>query len=106
MGDQTNATLRRVVIALVLILVIGTAPSNAEANIFSGVGRILVGVLQVPLQTLVGTFSGPPVAGTVFGLINGTLQGLSMVAGGALELAGDGVALGKMVAPYLLPFLL
>lgn len=106
MGDQTRAPLRRFVTALVLILVIGTVPSTAEANIFSGVGKILVGVLQIPLQTLAGTVGGPPVAGTAFGLINGTLQGLGMVAGGVFELAGDGIALGKMVAPYLLPFLL
>ena len=106
MGDHTNATLRRLVIGLILILVIGTVPSTAEANVFSGVGKILIGVLQIPLQALAGTIGGPPVAGTVFGLINGTIQGLGLVAGGAMELAGDGIALGKMVAPYLLPFLL
>jgi len=82
----------------------GVAVPSAEANVFRGVQKIIAGVLQVPLSTLAGTFSGLPVAGTVLGAVNGTLRGLGLVASGALELAMDGVVVAKTVAPFLLPF--
>jgi hypothetical protein len=78
----------------------------AEAAIVRGLKEIIGGVLQLPLSTLAGTFSGPPILGTAFGAINGTFRGISSVAHGALELAASGVAIAKTVAPFLLPFLL
>ena len=90
--------------AIVLCLFLAASP--VYANPISGVLKIVAGVLRVPIGVLAGTFSGPPIIGTIAGAFNGTLQGISLVASGATELAFDGVALAKMAAPYLLPFLL
>ena len=81
-------------------------PATAEAAIVKGILEVLTGILQVPLQTIAGTFSGPPVLGTVMGAASGLLQGTGLVAHGALELAMSGLSIAKTVAPYLLPFLL
>ena len=78
----------------------------AEAAIVRGLKEIIGGVLQLPLSTLAGTFSGPPILGTAFGAINGAFHGISSVAHGALELAASGFAIAKTAAPFLLPFLL
>jgi len=78
----------------------------AEADVIRGIVKVVSGVLQVPLSTLVGTFSGPPVIGTLMGAINGTLQGLGLMASGALDLARSGIDIAKTVGPYVLPFVL
>ena len=80
-----------------------TAPA-AEAAVVRGIQEVLAGIFQVPLQTIVGTFSGPPVLGTVFGVVNGVVSGVGLVTHGALELAASGVSIAKTVAPYVLPF--
>ncbi len=67
---------------------------------------MVAGVLQVPVSLIVGTFSGPPIIGTLFGAVNGAIKGVGMVAGGVLELGMDGIGLAKMAAPYVLPFVL
>ena len=82
------------------------APAPAEAALFRGIQEVIMGVLQLPISTLVGTFSGPPVIGTLMGAVTGTVSGVGMVAHGAFELLASGVSLAKTVAPYVLPFLL
>lgn len=104
MGNETK-TLRRLGVVSTLLVGLLLFASPAAANPISGVGKILFGILQVPLSTLVGTFSGPPILGTAMGAVNGTFQGAGLIASGALELAMDGVALAKMAAPFVLPFL-
>ena len=79
--------------------------SPAQANPIHGIGNILLGVLQVPFSVLAGTVGGPPLIGTVSGVINGAVRGLGLAANGALELAGDGVAVARGIGPFLLPFL-
>ena len=78
----------------------------ASADIIRGVGKILMGVLGVPLDTIMGTFSGPPIIGTVMGLLHGLFNGVTMVLGGTFELAMDGLSVAKAIAPYLLPIFL
>ena len=60
----------------------------------------------MPVSLIVGTFSGPPIVGTLLGAVNGTIRGVGMVASGVLELGMDGIGLAKMAAPYVLPFVL
>jgi len=90
-----------------IVLVIGLAgmAPPAHANVFHALGNIIGGVLQLPIQILTGTFGGPPVIGTIGGALSGTVQGIGMVLGGTMELAGDGFELAKTAAPYVLPFL-
>ena len=89
-----------------LVIVLGWMAPPAHANVLHGLSSIIGGVFQIPIQILAGTFSGPPVIGTIGGALNGTIQGVGMVLSGTLELAGDGFELAKMAAPYVLPFLL
>ncbi|MBI2093272.1 MAG: hypothetical protein HYT88_00910 [Candidatus Omnitrophica bacterium] len=77
----------------------------AEANPIRGLFKMVAGVLQVPLSTLVGTVSGPPIVGTVLGAVNGTVSGVGLVLGGAWEVAAFGVDAAKAAAPFVLPFL-
>ena len=92
--------------AVVLLVLLTVLVAPAEAGIIKGLQEIVVGVLQVPISTIAGTFSGPPVLGTVFGAVNGLLSGVGLVADGALNVAFGAFGLAKTVAPFLLPFLL
>lgn len=92
--------------AAIVVFLLTAYPRAAHANPVSAVGKVVAGVLQVPVSIIVGTFSGPPVLGTLMGAANGILQGTGMIAGGVLELGMDGIGLAKMAAPYVLPFLL
>jgi hypothetical protein len=78
----------------------------AEAGILRGIQEIVTGVVNVPLQTLAGTFNGPPVVGTAVGALQGLAGGLGLVASGALNIGFGALGLAKAVAPYALPFLL
>lgn len=78
----------------------------ADADILSGVKNVIAGVLAIPLSTLGGTFSGPPIIGTLMGAINGTVNGIGLVAQGALDLAASGFSIAKSVGPYLIPIFL
>jgi len=89
-----------------LVLVLLASPRPAEAAILKGIQQVVSGVFQLPISILTGTFNGPPVIGTVFGAVNGLVSGVGLVSHGAMELAASGVSIAKMVAPYLLPFLL
>jgi hypothetical protein len=77
----------------------------AEANLIRGLGRLISGVLAIPISTVAGTFSGPPILGTALGAVNGVVRAVGMAAGGALDIAASGVSLAKMAGPVLLPFL-
>lgn len=105
MGDETKIIRRSGALSALLAGLLLFAPP-AAANPISGVAKILFGVLQVPFSTLAGTFGGPPIVGTVFGALHGIVQGISLVGNGALELAGDGIAVAKAAAPFVLPFVL
>jgi len=79
---------------------------TAQAAIVRGVQEVIMGLLQLPLATLAGTFSGPPIIGTVAGAASGLVSGVGLVTHGALELLASGVSIAKTVAPFVLPFLL
>ena len=84
---------------LAAVLLLAAAP--AEAGIVSGISKIVTGVLGVPLSILAGTMSGPPIIGTLAGALTGTIRGVSMVLGGAVDLAGAALPIARAVAPFL-----
>ncbi len=90
--------------AALCAILLGGAP-HAHAGLIRGVGRILAGVLEVPRSILVGTFTGPPIVGTLLGVVNGTVNGVMSIAGGALEIAGSAVPLAMKAAPLIPVFL-
>ena len=99
-------TLRRLsVVAIVTIGLLCMTPV-AEANLIRGLQEVIGGVLQVPLSTLTGTFSGPPVLGTILGALSGVVHGVGMVAMGAFDIAASAVPIAKTIAPFLIPVFL
>jgi len=104
-GCETKTVARLSAAVVVLGCVLLSAPRPAEAGILTGALRIVAGVVRLPLSALAGTFNGPPVVGTLFGVVNGAFQGVGLVTGGALEMAMGGAQLARMAAPLLLPFL-
>ena len=62
---------------------------------------IIGGVFEPVRQTLAGTFGGPPILGTAFGLIGGTLRGAMMVTRGALELIPVAAKLAPLIPVFL-----
>ena len=93
------------VLAAIVVGVLVFAPP-AEAAIVRGLTNIIGGLLQLPLRMLAGTFSGPPVVGTIAGAFSGLFTGVGMVASGALDLVGSALSIAKTVGPYVLPFVL
>ena len=78
----------------------------AHADVIRGLTKIIGGVLSVPLSVLSGTFSGPPVIGTLVGAVNGVVGGVGSVLSGVLDVASSAVSIAKTAAPYVLPFVL
>ena len=89
-------------IGLLAGLVLFAAP--AQADLVRGIEEVVSGILTLPLSTIAGTFSGPPILGTLSGAVTGLLGGVGLVTHGVLELVVSGVSVAKTVAPYVLPF--
>ena len=70
-----------------------------------GLMYVVAGVLEIPRATVAGTFGGPPVIGTVFGAINGTVRGVGMVARGAIETVTSVAGLALKYGPIIPIFL-
>ena len=98
-------TARHGLAALVLAGCLLAAPAAAHADIVRGLKYLIGGVFAIPMQTLVGTFSGPPIIGTIGGLLGGTMTGLGMIARGTMDVAASAVPLAMKAAPYFLFFL-
>ncbi len=92
---------RRTQLWLFIVLILLAVPASAEAGVVSGLMKVVGGVFQIPRGILAGTFGGPPILGTAVGALTGTLQGVAMVAGGALETVFSLVPLALKVAPLI-----
>ena len=93
-------------VALIVIAGLAGAAPEAHAGIVTGIQKIVMGVLSIPVSTLTGTFSGPPILGTVMGALNGAISGVGLVVGGVFDIASGAIPLAKTAAPYVLPFVL
>ena len=59
-----------------------------EPNFGHGVGQVIDGVLfELPKTVLGATLEGPPVVGTMVGLLAGTARALQKTVGGVVEMA-------------------
>ena len=96
---------RCVILTGLVVSLVGFA-TPAQADIIRGLQKIVAGVFQLPLSTLAGTFSGPPIVGTVVGALSGAFNGVGLVASGVLDLAASAVPIVKTVAPFLIPIFL
>ena len=97
--------LRACVLAGLLALAIPAAPCRADNGLVGGIVDLVSGVFAIPMGVLGGTFSGPPIIGTVGGALQGTLQAVSLAARGTLKLVGVAVPLAAKVVPLIPLFL-
>ena len=89
-------------VCIVVVAVLLVAPAApASASLGAGIAYLLGGVFEPVRQTLAGTFGGPPILGTAFGLVGGTLRGAMMVVRGALELVPVAAKLAPLVPLFL-----
>ena len=88
-------------VPLVVAAILFMAPPPAHANILRGLVEIVAGVLEIPRSALAGTFTGPPIIGTVAGLLTGAVHGVGLVASGAFDLVSSAVPLALKIAPFI-----
>ena len=93
--------MKRLVMSVVVAAVLLVAPPPAHANILRGLVEIVAGVLEIPRSTLVGTFSGPPIIGTVAGVLTGAVRSVGLLASGAFDLVSSAVPLALKAAPFI-----
>ena len=106
-GRQIRRWRAILVVGSVLAVTGPAARSDASiGGMIKGLGDIVGGVLTIPVQTLQGTFTGPPIIGTVSGLLSGTFTGVGRTIGGTFQLLGSAADTAIKVAPMVLPFLL
>ena len=80
-------------VLLASTLVCGIAPwaaaaTTSEPNFLHVVGQVIAGlVFELPKTVLEATLNGPPVVGTVVGLLAGTARALQTTVGGVVEMA-------------------
>ena len=87
-------------LALMMLFVMA-APPPAHANVLRGLVEIVAGVLEIPRSALVGTFTGPPIIGTVAGVLTGAVRGVGLLASGAFDLVSSAVPLALKAAPFI-----
>ena len=92
----------------VLVASLGLAAAAYAGNLTQGLVDIVSGPFELPKQILVGTFSGPPIIGTLAGVVVGAVSAVGTTLRGVAEVATGTVGLGSSLAPYapyVLPFL-
>lgn len=95
--------------ALLLIGVACLAPPAYAGNLTNGLFDVVTGPLELPKQILIGTLTGPPIIGTLTGVVAGAFSAVGTTLRGAAELASGTLGLGSALAPlapYVLPFIL
>ena len=64
------------------------AAQQSDPSFLHGVGQVIAGLLfELPKTVLDATLTGPPVAGTMVGLLAGTARALQVTAGGLVEMS-------------------
>ena len=91
----------RVAVCLILILVLFPSPLFAaslyqDTNRFTyGFQRILLAPFQIPIQMFQGTLYGPPVVGTLGGVLTGTFRTVGDLVGGTFDMAASAAPYAK-----------
>lgn len=96
--------------AILAVLVVSpstqaVAAQETDNEVLGGIGDILGGALSLPMGALAGTLSGPPIIGTVNGVLFGALNTLSQTTRGILRLTGVAIPIAAKLAPFLPIFL-
>ncbi len=97
--------MKRITVLLIAATILFMVPPTAHADILRGLVEIVAGVLEVPRSTLAGTFSGPPIVGTLAGVLTGAVRGVGLLASGAFDVVAGVVPLAIKAAPFIPIFL-
>ena len=100
--------LRRCALFLIALLVsVGAAatPARAQNDLVGGLTDVLQGVLAIPAGAIAGTLGGPPLIGTVGGVLQGALNTVGFTTRGLLRLVGVAVPTAASLAPFVPLFL-
>ena len=94
----TGAVFRMTVIVLYVIFICNSSAFAAsvyqDTNRFTyGFKRVLAAPFQLPAYLFKGTFYGPPLIGTLGGVVQGTFQTVGELVGGIFDM-------GAALAPY------
>ena len=89
----------------IAVLVCGLPAGVAHASLVGGVTDLVQGVFALPMGILGGTISGPPIIGTINGLLHGTFATVGYTARGLMQLTGAAIPAASTLAPFL-PFVL
>ena len=109
-GEAGSHRLQARLAALALGAVLVVAPPNPPAHaflgaLFAGISDLIQGVFALPVHILAGTMSGPPIIGTVGGVLTGAMQTVTSTTRGVFRLLTVAIPIAAKAAPYL-PFVL
>jgi len=106
-GSKKRMGWRTAVVGVVLLGLMSSSSesANADEGLVGGVSDLINGVVALPLDTLAGTLSGPPVFGTVNGVLRGAFRTLGFATRGVLRLVGIAIPLAARAAPLIPIFL-
>ena len=94
---------------LALALAVGPARAvraDDDTNGLTGaISDIFNGAMAIPAGIIAGTFSGPPILGTVGGALSGAMNTLSYALRDVLRLVGVAIPMAAKAASYLPLFL-
>ena len=77
-----------VVLVVCGINVTAASASETDPSFLHGLGKTIAGIIfELPRTVVDATLTGPPVAGTVVGLMAGTVKALQTTAAGLAEMA-------------------
>lgn len=96
-----------VMVGLVAAFMMGPPMPRAHADydLVGAVGDVVTGVVALPMDVISGTLNGPPIIGTVGGVLRGALRTVGFTTRGLLRLAGIAVPVATSLAPFLPLFL-
>ena len=92
---------RRIIIWLLLFFILFPSPIFAQglyqdSNRFAyGFQRIAMAPFRILINTLQGTLYGPPIVGTLGGVLSGTVQTVTDLVGGAFDMAAAAAPYAK-----------
>ena len=97
---------RQVIVWLAVLLITALSATAHAGNLTQGLVDVVTGPLELPKQIVVGTFTGPPILGTIAGVFTGAFSAVGTTLRGVAELASGAISVGSTLAPYALPFIL
>ena len=106
MAANSHSVCRWLIISsIAAVVVVGPLASPAEASLGGAISDLLSAILSLPSGVLAGTFGGPPLIGTVVGVLQGAVNTVGYATRGTLQLVGVAIPLALKLAPYIPLFL-